>query len=245
MGLFVVNALSSRFELRSVRDGVRVTAVYSRGEVIDPVTSTPAREQSGTRLRFQPDPEIFSCSRVPRAELACHLEDLSFLVPRFTVSWAIGGDAVARGGLAARVAMGARCSLEFVATHAGTYPTASGPIDVEVAVAWVEQPSLWGAPAIESFVNLRRTRSHGSHVEGLLAGLRRFLGGRKSKRLTGLVAAVSVVLADVKYGKPDKSQLESREARDPVAAATGAALSEWARRHPDQIATLRGRLFEP
>jgi DNA gyrase subunit B len=48
MGLFVVNALSEWFELRSVRGGIVTTAVYSRGAVVEPATTAPTSEPSGT-----------------------------------------------------------------------------------------------------------------------------------------------------------------------------------------------------
>ena len=132
--------------------------------------------------------------------------------------------------------------LQDVATHSGTYPTANGPIDVEVALAWRMSMSAANRdPAIESFVNLARTRSHGSHVDGLQDGIRAFLGGRKENRMAGLVAAVSVVLSDVKYGEPDRSRLETAEAQDPVATATKSALTEWAQARPAMVAEIRTR----
>jgi DNA gyrase subunit B len=239
LGLFMVNALSDRFELRSVRSGVLATATYACGEVVEPIRSVPTTERSGTRVRFRPDPVIFKHPRVPRGELARQLEDLSFLAPRFTLSWTIAGDDAAAGGLAARVALGVPCDLRDVAAWSGTYATAAGPIDVEVALAWRDANR---EHAIESFVNLTRTRSHGSHVDGLLEGVRAFFGGRKEHRLAGLVAAVSVVLDDVKYGQPDRSRLETTEATEPVATATKAALERWARARPEVAAAIRARI---
>jgi DNA gyrase subunit B len=243
-GLFVVNALSERFELRSVRDGMLTTATYSRAEVLEPLKSASTSEPTGTRIRFRPDPAIFRYLRVPRVELARWLEDLSFLAPRFALTWRIAGDDAAAGGLAARVALGVPCDLEEVATHSGTYTTATGPIDVEVALAWRTSKWDWNRDAaIDSFVNLIRTDSHGSHVDGLLDGVHAFFGGRKETPLAGLVAAVSIVLTDVKYGRPDKTLLATTEAIEPVAAATRNALEKWAQTHADVVAAVRARVL--
>ena len=223
MGLCVVNALSERFELRTIRAGVRTTASYARGRLVEPVTSAPANEPSGTRIRFKPDAQVFTHARVPRVELARRLEDLSFLAPRFAVSWAIAGDHLATGGLAARVALGVPCDIADVVAHAGTYETASGPVDVAVALAW--RTSEYARASIDSFVNLERTPEHGSHVDGLRDGVRAFFGDHAEAWLAKLVAAVSVVLADVKYGSPTKDRLASPAVREPVAQATRASLA--------------------
>jgi len=243
MGLFVVNALSERFELRSIREGMETAVAYARGTVVEAVTTIATHKPDGTMVRFRPDPTIFTYPRVPRTALANRLEDLSFLAPRLTLSWKIEGDDLTAGGLAARVGLGVPCELHDVAKHFGAYDTPNGPIDVEVAIAWCR--SKWRAnrdPVIDSFVNMERTRNHGSHVDGLLDGIRAFFRGRKEKRMAGLVAAVSVVLTDVKFGEPDKSRLVTSEARDPVASATKSALDEWNEKRPAVADEIRSRV---
>jgi hypothetical protein len=71
---------------------------------------------------------------------------------------------------------------------------------------------------------------------------RKFFGGRQKLRVGGLAAAVAVVLADVKYGEPDKSRLESADARAPAAETTNVALEAWAAAHPELVAEIRNRL---
>ncbi|MBC7977259.1 MAG: hypothetical protein H7138_19965 [Myxococcales bacterium] len=240
LGLVVVNALSDRFELVTVRDGIEARTTYARGEVVEPLTTTPTERPSGTTIRFRPDPLIFRHARVPRVELTRTLEDLSFLAPRLRVRWSIEGDQVAARGLVGRVALGVPCSFEDVACHRGSYDTAQGPIDVEVALAW-----RFGAnepPMIDSFVNLARTRADGTHVKGLLDGVHAFLGaGRRPSNALGLVALVSVVLTDVLYGNPTKDRLDSPEARAPVREAVNTALEAWALTHAEQVDALRKR----
>src|SRR5262249_30016504 len=70
LGLFIVNALSERFELETVHDGVAARAMYARGEPIEPPVTMPSAQPSGTRVRFRPDPAIIRYPRVPRARLA-------------------------------------------------------------------------------------------------------------------------------------------------------------------------------
>lgn len=116
-----------------------------------------------------------------------------------------------------------------MARHRESYETTNGPIDVDVALAWRTRAYRSGAqPAIDSFVNLARTRDHGSHVDGLFDGIHAFIGGRPRKTSRqGLVAAVGVVLADVKFGNPTRDRRATPEVRGPVADATRKALVAW------------------
>jgi DNA gyrase subunit B len=243
LGLFFVNALSERFELATVNAGTETRITYARGRLVEPLTTHPASDRRGTRVSFRPDPAVLRCTRVPRVELTRRLEDLAFLSPRLRLAWSIAGDDAAAGGLPSRVALEAGLPLDAVASHRTTYETPRGPISVEVALAWRGGAAECNrGPAIDSFVNLRRTPNHGSHVAGMLDGIRLFCGSDLEPDTRGLVAAVAVVLADVHYGKPDRTQLETDEARTPVALATRAALDEWAARAPERATEVRLRL---
>jgi DNA gyrase subunit B len=240
LGLFVVNALSERFELATIRDGIEARTTYAHGEPIEPLTTAPTAGPSGTRIRFRPDPAVLRCPRVPRVPLTQRLEDLSFLLPGLTLRWQIAGDDLAAGGLPGRVALQVPCAPQEVASHRASFETASGPIDVEVALAW--RSMQWHAnepPVIDSFVNLERCSDHGTHVDGLIDGVTAFLGRGHRRPAAGMVAAVAVVLADVQWGTPKRDRLASPEARAPVAEATQLALARWAEAHPAAAAALR------
>ncbi|MGE0396605.1 MAG: ATP-binding protein [Kofleriaceae bacterium] len=244
IGLFVVNALSERFEITTVHEGQRSRALYSRGLVVEELSTTTATSGSGTTIRYLPDSQIFPHARIPRAMLTSTLEDLAFLAPSLTLSWRIAGDSLARAGLAGRVAALLACPVEEVAHYSGTFETPTGPIDVDVALAW-KPKSYRVETSIDSFVNLFRTREHGAHVEGLLDGICQFFKIRSRRHVQReLVAAVSVVLSDVKLGNPQKNRLDSLEACDPVAEATRRALEAWATAHPGKVAAARAHMTE-
>lgn len=116
--------------------------------------------------------------------------------------------------------------------------TADGPITVDVALAWRDRHHR---PSIASYVNYQRSRE-GTHVDGLLDGIRRVFGGKRAAHEAGLVAAVAVVLADVHWGNPTKDRLLTPSVRKPVADVTVAALQAWSAAHPDAAAALRARL---
>ncbi len=58
VGTKAVNALSSRFEVRSFRDGVVRTAVFERG-VLQHDDTQPTTEDNGTLICFEPDDTLF------------------------------------------------------------------------------------------------------------------------------------------------------------------------------------------
>jgi len=139
----------------------------------------------------------------------------------------VSDDGPARDGLVGLVALAAPCALSEVASLKDAYETPNGPIDVEVALVWQRsRPVGRREPEIHSFVNLGRTHGGGSHVQGLIDGVWKHKGTHKRMAsVDGLVAAVSVILADVKLGDPTRDRLDSPEARAPVADATQRALA--------------------
>lgn len=242
-GLVVVNALSESFELITVCDGVEARIVCARGEIVEPVAMRAVTGRAGTRVRFRPDPTLFVWPRVPRGDLARRLEELQFLIPGITLRWAFEGDDLAAAGLAVRVAVAVPCALADVVHGRETVEADAGPIDVEIALAWRDRtPWFKRRPSIESWVNFEQTPQRGTHVWGLLTGIARHFGRAQARLLRDqLVAAVAVVLADVKYGNPTQERLVTPAVQGVVEAVTTRALEAWAAANPDAAARLRER----
>ena len=59
IGTKAVNALSSRFEVYSYRNGDYAAGMFERGKLIKEPTGKAPEEPDGTFIRFEPDPEIF------------------------------------------------------------------------------------------------------------------------------------------------------------------------------------------
>ncbi len=221
LSLVVACALSTSLELHSVRNGIELRARWARGRVVDAPHRRPTTAASGTEVRLVLDPDIFG-ARLDRGVLLRRLEDLTLLAPGIAVTYAISG-ALPRGGLAAHVARAAWVASDAVVTAHAEHPTEFGPITIDLALAWRAAAHAY-PPVIDSFVNYIRSRDHGAHVDGLLDGITRVIRGRRAERARGLVAAVSVVLADVHFGNPTRDRLVTPDARPAVAAATAAAL---------------------
>lgn len=242
VGIAVCNAVSERFTLVTVRDGRSTTITCARGEVVAPRVTTPSPAPTGTTITFRPDPLVFQQLHVPRHTLAERLHELSFLVPGLAVRCSMGPDPIARRGLAGLVAARTPCDPAQVAHRRESTSIESGPLDLEVALAWRRSYEPDQEPRIEAFANLGRNRDGGSHTQGLHLGLKRFVGVERHEACKrGLVAAVAVVLADVHYGSPSQDKLVTPAVCEPVAVATLRALEAWAEACPEAAQALRAR----
>jgi DNA gyrase subunit B len=238
IGLAVANAVSDPFELVTVCGGQQATARYSGGIAIEPLHVEPTTLPSGTRVRVRPDPRIFDPITVPRDALHSRLMDLSFLLPQIRLSWT--NVAPRHGqGLVELVKLSSRAIFGGVAHARQEVETESGPIDVEVALAW--RMGERDAPHIDAFVNLGRTRELGTHAEGLLDGIRSFFPRKGAAARQGLIAAVAVILSDVRMGSPTRDKLITPAARAAVEQATIAALTDWAAAYPEAAASIHAR----
>lgn len=59
VGIKVVNALSEKFKIQSIRDKISSQAVFSKGVLIEELSNERVEEKNGTRVIFYPDPEVF------------------------------------------------------------------------------------------------------------------------------------------------------------------------------------------
>jgi DNA gyrase/topoisomerase IV subunit B len=96
-----------------------------------------------------------------------------------------------------------------------------------------------------SFANLGRTRG-GTHLQGLRDALDALRGSgedrpRRRDLERGMVAAVAVVLADVRYGAPTKDLVLNEEVRVAVRAVGREVLAAWLASDPGRRARVAGR----
>ena len=79
VGMSVVSALSSRMEVTVKRDGHIYTQTYAQGKPIEALQETGNTNETGTTIRFYPDPEIFEETVFDREIIIQRLRELSFL----------------------------------------------------------------------------------------------------------------------------------------------------------------------
>ena len=86
VGVSVVNALSEWLIVESYRDGKIYKQEYKRGVPQEPVKVVGEIDATGTKVRFKPDPEIFSTTKFSFDTLANRLRELAFLNPGLRIT---------------------------------------------------------------------------------------------------------------------------------------------------------------
>jgi len=185
VGVCVSNALSRRLEVDVKRDGAAYRIVFAdNGKVKEPLkkTGTVGPKDTGTRVRFWPDPKYFDSPAVVATELAALLRAKAMLLPgvKFTLgiekkgkidtqTWhfpeGIKGyfeTAIAGAEPVASSFFGER----YIAAQSESDSFAEGE-GAMWAIAWTPEGEL----VTESYVNMIPTRHGGTHVAGLREGV--------------------------------------------------------------------------
>ena len=252
VGVSVVNALSTRVELFIKRDGNEYRMEFRDGDRSSELemVGSVGRKNTGTRLRFWPDPKYFDTPKFNLRSLKHLLRAKAVLCPGLTVRL---HDVAGDEKLEWHYEDGLRDYLRGELAEAELLPPELfvGHLqkDTEVvdwAVAWV--PGVDGRAGElvqESYVNLIPTAQHGTHVNGLRTGftdaLREFCDFRNllprgvklaPEDVWDRVAFVlSLKMTDPQFSGQTKERLSSRQAAGMVEGAAHDAFSLWLNQH--------------
>jgi topoisomerase-4 subunit B len=243
VGVSVVNALSNLVEVHIKREGAEHRITFRDGDRATPleVVGTVGRKNTGTRVRFWPDPKYFDSPRINARALRHLLRAKAVLCPGLTVtlfdeatgerdSWHYedGLRDYLKGELAGR---------ELLPPELFTGSLKKDTEVVDWAVAWIAEGEL----VQESYVNLIPTAQHGTHVNGLRSGLtdalREFCDFRNllprgvklaPEDVWDRVAFVlSLKMTDPQFSGQTKERLSSRQAAGFIEGAAHDAFSLW------------------
>jgi topoisomerase IV subunit B len=249
VGVSVVNALSLRVDLAIKRDGQEFTIGFANGDPAAPlqVIGTVGKKNTGTRLRFWPDPKYFDTPKLSMPRLRHVLRAKAVLCPGLTVTlWDEATGETERwlyeDGLRdyLRTQMADREVIPadfFVGSIKRTTEAA------DWALGWAPEGEL----IQESYVNLIPTAQHGTHVNGLRSGLtdaiREFCEFRnllpRGVKLApeDLWERLSFVLSfkqqDPQFAGQTKERLSSRTAAPFVQGVMHDAFSLWLNQHTE------------
>ncbi|MCH9675709.1 MAG: DNA topoisomerase IV subunit B, partial [Gammaproteobacteria bacterium] len=251
VGVSVVNALSTKLEVLVRRDGKEFSMTFADGYKKKPLEEIGAvgRRNTGTTLRFWPDPKYFDSPKFALPRLIHLLRAKAVLCPGLETvftdestgesqSWCFqdGLGAYLSNGLGGQESIPAP---PFIGSMSGKLEA------VDWAVSWLPEDADEG-PA-ESYVNLVPTPQGGTHVSGLRSGLlealREFCDFRnllpRGVRLAPddvwdrCTYVVSVKLSDPQFTGQTKDRLSSRECAPFVSGVVKDALSLWLNQHPE------------
>ncbi|HEX5360738.1 MAG TPA: DNA topoisomerase IV subunit B [Fluviicoccus sp.] len=250
VGISVVNALSTRVQVRVKRDGQEYGISFANGEKsseLAVIGATP-RRHTGTSVRFWTDPSYFDTPKFAVKPLKYLLKAKAVLCPgleiRFddrqsneTETWLF------EDGLRAYLADATK-EYPVLPAEPFTGVFEGGHAACDFAVLWLPEG---GDSVQESYVNLIPTVQGGTHVNGLRQGLtdamREFCEFRnllpRNVKLAPedvwekVAFVLSMKLQEAQFSGQTKERLSSREASVFVQGVTKDAFSLWLNQHPD------------
>jgi len=243
VGVSVVNALSSKLDVWIKRDGKEYLIQYADGEKaadLKEITEVGKRN-TGTRIRFLPDPQYFDSARISMAKLRHLLRAKAVLCPGLTVNlfeektgqkdnWYFE-NGLSDYLLEALIGDEKLPEVPFSGEFKGDES------EVEWSLCWLPL----GGQLQESYVNLIPTIQGGTHVNGMRTGLveslREFCEHHKllprGMRLAPediwekIAFIVSVKLKDPQFSGQTKERLSSRGAATFVSGVVKDAFTLW------------------
>lgn len=209
VGTKAVNALSSKFTVRSVREGEFVEARFAKG-VLQDKKKGKSKEENGTLIEFTPDTEIFKKFSFQKQLILKRLWHYAYLNTGLTLIF--NGEAIfSENGLLDLINEEVKedrlyeplhyrgKTLEFAFLHSSSYGETYFP-----------------------FVNGQYTQDGGTHLsafrEGILKGINEFT--KKNFQgvdvREGIVGTILIKLKDPVFESQTKNKLSNNEIRAPI-----------------------------
>jgi DNA gyrase subunit B/topoisomerase-4 subunit B len=240
VGTKAVNALSTRFYVRSVRDGEYADALFECGKLIEKHKGKCKNpdERNGTLVEFVPDPSVFKKFQFQEKHVERRLRMYAYL--NASLSLILNGKRiVSDNGLADLIADEGQFEklyapfhyrskmLEFTFTHTNRF-----------------------SETYYSFVNGQHTTEGGTHLTAFKEALTKAINEYSKKKFDGddvrdgIIGAVSVRLQDPVFEGQAKTKLGSPEIRSTLVAQIKKAIEELLHRSPAEADKLIAKVEE-
>ncbi len=246
VGISVVCALSEWMEVVVKRNGKVFRQRYARGNPTTGVEVIGEAKDSGTIVRFKPDPLIFGERSFDFELVEERIKELSFLNKRVKFLLidkrkGIEKEFSHKGGI-----------VDFVSHLSQGYKVISENFymdseknNIKVEVSFLYTDTYY--EKLYSYVNNIRTEEGGTHVSGFKAALTKAIndfisskGLLKGKRVRGedvgegLIAVISVLHPDPQFEGQTKTKLGNSEVKGIVESLLFSSLKEWFEIREDQ-----------
>jgi len=205
VGIKAVNALSSDFTIKAVREGVAKEVYFSKGIKTGEKDFQGLEEENGTQVTFVPDGSVFKKYRYISDYIVNMMKNYTFLNAGLTIEFN-GERFYSRNGL--------RDLLEENMDHDPIYPIIHlRGEDIEVAITHGNQ---YGEDYY-SFVNGQHTTQGGTHLQAFREVLVKTIRDYYKKDFdpsdirASIVAAVSIKVEEPVFESQTKTKLGSRD----------------------------------
>ena len=205
VGIKAVNALSTDFYIKSVRDGMQHAIEFKEGKMVKDFGIEPTDEPNGTLVRFTPDSTLFREYRYREEYLIQLVKNYTFLNTGLSI-YLNGKKYYSRYGL-----------LDLLKENLTTEPLY--PIihlkgdDIEAVITHTRQ----FGEEYYSFVNGQHTSQGGTHLTAFREAVSRTIKEFSGKNFeysdirSGMVAAISIKVEEPMFESQTKTKLGSRD----------------------------------
>jgi len=260
VGVSVVNALSSKLQLRVWRDGKEHFIEFAHGDAVAPLKVVgDANGKRGTEVTFLASTETFTNVEYDFPTLEHRLRELAFLNSGVNIVLSDMRHAVEKRE-AMQYAGGVEEFVKYLDRNKKAMVPAPIMVRAEMNDIGVEAALWWNDSYHENvlcFTNNIPQRDGGTHLAGFRGALTRQVNGyaeanakREKIALTGddcregLTAVLSVKVPDPKFSSQTKDKLVSSEVRPVVENVLNEALAAWFEEHPSEAKVIVGKVIQ-
>jgi DNA gyrase subunit B len=257
VGVSVVNGLSEWAEVGVRRGGAVHEQRFERGEPVTPLERNGEASETGTKIRFKPDGEVFEATEFDFSTLEGRLRELAFLNKGLEITLRDERD---KGREEAFLyERGLREFVEYLnenktPTHDEVvyFDEERDGIEVEVGLQGIDEPT----GAVHSFANNIKTKEGGTHLTGFKKALTNVVKGYAEKEgiadegLKGqdiresLTAVVSVMVPEPQFEGQTKTKLGNREVSGIVERVVNDRLSTYFEENPEAATAIAEKAAE-
>jgi len=238
VGVSVVNALSEWLEVWVKRDGKIHYQRYERGVPKTDVIVVGETNETGTKIRFKPDPEIFEELNFDYNTVSRRLKEIAYLNAGLRVILRDERTGMEKEYVFTEGIVGLLKSLNKgkKVLHEPIYIQGSkNGIFVEIAFQFTDSE----IESVHAFANNIKNTDGGTHVIGFKAGLTRAVneyGKRNFKKFEilsgaeireGLTAVISVKVPNPQFEGQTKSKLTNSEVKTVVESVVYSGVLKW------------------
>jgi len=254
VGVSCVNALSDFFSAEIHRDGDIYRMEFERGATKVPLKKTGKTKETGTTIRFHPDPEIFTQTTTFKFDIiADRMRELAFLNPQITVDIIDEreSDEDEKNQVTFHFSGGVKDFVDYLDENRQSLMDTPIYIEGEVDNVPVEVAMQYNdgyTENVHSYVNNINTREGGTHISGFRRALTRCFKNYADKNniikaknninvsgedfREGLTCVLSVKVAEPQFEGQTKTKLGNSEVQSAVEVILYEKLNEFLEQNP-------------
>lgn len=246
VGVSVVNGLSEWCEAEVYRDGKIHKQTYAKGLITSDLEVVGETDQTGTRITFLADKEIFKKVHYDYDTIASRMQELAFLNPGLKINMVDERDDrkdtfISEGGLEEFVNFLDE-NRDPLSNKVMAFHEARDEVDVDVGLQYNDGYT----DNIFTFVNNINTIEGGTHLSGFKTALTRSLNkyGQNNRvfkgdftlngedTLEGLTAVLSIKVPEPQFEGQTKTKLGNSEVKGIVQSICETGMSEFLEQNP-------------